>query len=63
MFCFAPDGTVRIAFFNVPGCFHNFQIADWVNIHDKLEKVFKVTGARCTVDSGFCTSGENELGV
>jgi len=53
VFCFAPDGTIPIAFFNVPGNVHDSQIADWGNVYTKLERVYLETGGKCTVDSAF----------
>ena len=53
VFCFAPDGTIPIAFFNVPGSVHDSQIADWGNVYTKLERVYVETGGKCTVDSAF----------
>ncbi len=53
VFCFCPDGTIPIAFFNVPGSVHDSQVAEFGNIYDKLERVFLSTGAKCTVDSAF----------
>ncbi len=40
VFCFCPDGTIPIAFFNVPGCDHNSQVAEFGKIYNKLEDVF-----------------------
>jgi hypothetical protein len=53
VFCFCPDGTIPIAFFNVPGSVHDSQVADWGNVYDKLEFVYQKTGGKCTVDSAF----------
>ena len=53
VFCFVPDGTIPIAFFNIPGSVHDSQIADWGNVGVKLERVFQETGGKCTVDSAF----------
>ena len=53
VFCFAPDGTIPIAFFNIPGSVHDSQIAEWGNVYVKLERVFEETGGKCTVDSAF----------
>jgi hypothetical protein len=44
VFCFCPDGTIPIAFFNVTGSVHESQVADLGNIHGKLVvrgKVFR----------------------
>jgi len=51
--CFCPDGTIPIAYINVPGSVHDSQIADYGNIYDKLESVYKRDGGQCTVDSAF----------
>jgi hypothetical protein len=53
VFVFCPDGTIPIAFFNVPGAVHNNQIVHWGKIYDKLDGVYKETGEKCTVDSAF----------
>ncbi len=29
VFCFCPNGTIPIAFFNVPGCVHGSQVAEF----------------------------------
>ncbi len=53
VFCFCPDGTIPIAFFNVPGSVHDSQVAEYGNIYGKLEDVFHLTGAKCCVDLAF----------
>ena len=53
VFCFCPDGTIPIAFFNVPGSVHDSQVAGWGDIYVKLERVYQATGGKCTVDSAF----------
>ena len=53
--CFCPDGTISIVFANVPGSFHDSQVADYGGVYEKLEDVFLRTGAKCTVDSTFLT--------
>jgi hypothetical protein len=54
VFCFCLDGTMPIAFFNVPGLVHNSQVVEFGNIHEKLENVFfLLTGAKCCIDSAF----------
>jgi len=54
VFVFCPDGTIPIAFFNVPGSVHDSQVAYWGRVYDKLEAVYNETGGKCTVDSAFC---------
>jgi hypothetical protein len=51
--CFCPNGTIPIAYVNIPGAVHDSQIADYGDIHDKLELVYKQDNAQCTVDSVF----------
>ena len=29
VFCFHPDGTIPVTFFNVPGCVHGSQVAEF----------------------------------
>ena len=53
VFCFCPDGTIPIAFMNLPGATHDSTIADLGGIYSKLESVFMAYGVRCTVDSAF----------
>jgi hypothetical protein len=50
---FYPDGTIPIAFFNVPGLVHNSQVAEHGNIYGKLEDVFWLTGAKCSINLAF----------
>ncbi len=42
-----------MAYFNVPGCIQESQVAEWGNIYAKLEKIFDKYGVCCVVDSGF----------
>jgi hypothetical protein len=44
VFCFCPNGTIPIAFFNVPGCVHDSQVAEFGKMYDKLEDVYRTTG-------------------
>jgi len=53
IFVFCPDGTIPIAFFNVPGSVHDSQVAHWGRVYDKLGAVYADTGGKCTVDSAF----------
>jgi hypothetical protein len=53
VFCFCPDGTITIGFFNVPGSVHDGQVAEYGNIYEKLEDVFHLTCAKCCVDLAF----------
>ena len=51
--CFCPDGTIPIACINIPGSVHDSQVAEYGNIYNKLECVYRRDGAQCTVDSAF----------
>ncbi len=53
MFIFTLDGTIPMVYFNIPGCIHESQVAEWGNIYAKLETMFDKYGVRCAVDSGF----------
>jgi len=53
VFVFCPDGTIPIAFFNVPGSVHDSQVTHWGRVYDKLGAVYNKTGGKCTVDSAF----------
>lgn len=59
--CFAPDGTIPAAFYNVPGCTHDSTVADWGMLYEKLEKVFNETGLKFVIDSAFSTADCNYL--
>jgi hypothetical protein len=50
---FAPDGTIPICMYNVPGCVHDSEIAVWGGVYEKLKAVYDMSGAKCTVDSAF----------
>ncbi len=50
---FAPDGTIPICMYNVPGCVHDSEIAVWGGVYDKLKLIYKTTGGKCTGDSAF----------
>jgi hypothetical protein len=61
VFCFCPDGTIPIAFFNVPGSVHDSQVAELGKIYSKLERVYETTGGKCCVDSAFGNMDRNFL--
>jgi hypothetical protein len=46
VFVFCPDGTIPIAFFNVPGSVHVSQVAHWGKVYDKLGAVYDETGGK-----------------
>ena len=58
---FVPDGTIAIAFYNVPGCCHNSTVADWGNLYNKLEHVYKQTGLKFVIDSAFSSLNHDFL--
>ncbi len=53
IFCFCPNGTIPIVFFNVPGSVHDSQVVKMGQIYRKLEKAHKRTVGQCYVDSAF----------
>ncbi len=61
VFCFCPNGTIPIAFFNVPGCVHDSQVTEFGKMYDKLEDVYRKTGRKCCVDSAFGSVKRNHL--
>ena len=59
IFCFCPDGTIPIAYFNAPGSFHDSKVAHFGGVYDKLRMVYDQNGGKCTADSAFCSDGDN----
>jgi hypothetical protein len=59
--CFCPDGTIPIAYINIPGSVHDSQIADYGNIYEKLQSVYERDGAQCTMDSAYGNVSQNFL--
>ena len=53
VFVFCPDGTIPIAFFNVPVSVHDSQVTHWGRVYDKLGAMHDKTGGKCTVASAF----------
>jgi hypothetical protein len=53
VFCFCLNGTIPIAFFNVLGCVHDSQVAEFDKMYDKLEDIYRTMGEKCCVDSAF----------
>ncbi len=49
---FVPDGTIPIAFLNVPSCVHDCQVANWRGC-ENLQSVHKSNGGNCAVDLAF----------
>jgi hypothetical protein len=49
--CFCLDGTIPIAYINIPAAAHDSQIADYGDIYDKLETVYQRDGGTCTVEN------------
>jgi hypothetical protein len=52
-FCFCPNGTISIAFFDIPGSVHDSQVAEFGNIYNNMEGVYLLSGAKCCVDSAI----------
>jgi hypothetical protein len=61
VFCLCPDGTIPIAFFNVPGSINDSQVVEMGQIYGKLEKVYEKTGGKCCVDSAFSNADRQYL--
>ncbi len=61
IFCFCPDGTIPLAFFNVPGSVQDCQVAEFGNIYNKLEDVYLSMGGECCIDSTFGNITRNYL--
>ncbi len=53
VFVFAVDGMIRICGLNAPGSMHDSTIADYTEVYEKLESVFKVMSGKVIVDSAF----------
>ncbi len=53
VFCYCPDGTIPIAYMNLPGSMHESTIADWGGIHDKLLLLYEGMGAVTCVNLAF----------
>jgi hypothetical protein len=53
IFCFCPNGTIQIAFFNIPGSVHDSQAAEFGNMFNKLEGVYLLSRPKCCVDLAF----------
>jgi hypothetical protein len=51
--CFCLDGTITIAYINIPGSVHDSQVAEYGNMYNKLECVYRRDGTQCTIDSAF----------
>ncbi len=61
VFCLCPDGTIPIAFFNVPGSVHDSKVAELGIIYQKLEQVYVSTGGECCMDSAFSNHKKDYL--
>jgi hypothetical protein len=55
VFCFCCDGTIPIAFFNVPGLVHDSQVTELEKIYQKLEQVYKTTGGSAALTQRLVT--------
>jgi hypothetical protein len=52
-FVFAPMEQFQSLFFNIPGCVHNSQVAEFGQMYDKFKGFFRTMGAKCCIDSAF----------
>jgi hypothetical protein len=51
--CFCLNGTIPIAFVNIPGAVHDSQVAKYGDIYDNLKLVYVRDGGKRTIDSAF----------
>jgi hypothetical protein len=61
VFFFCPGGMIPIAYFNVPGCVHDSQVAEFGKMYDKLEDVYCTTGGKCCINLAFRSMKMNYL--
>ena len=61
MFCYCPHGTIPIAFFNLPSCVHDIQVAEFGKMYDKLEDVYRTMGGKCCKNLAFGRMKRNYL--
>ena len=59
--CFAPDGTIPAASFNIPGCAHDSTVAEWGSVYTKLESVYNSSGLKFVIDSAFSSANVEYL--
>ena len=52
VFVFAPDGKIKMAAINAPGCWHDSTIAQH-GVYNRIEDVCKKHGGKVVVDSAF----------
>ena len=61
VFCYCPHGTIPIAFFNLPSCVHDIQVAEFGKMYDKLEDVYRTMGGKCCKNLAFGRMKRNYL--
>lgn len=58
---FPIDGRIIDAVINAPGSIHDSTLAEWGNVHEKLENVHDRTGGVCCLDSAFTAADAPHL--
>ena len=61
MLLFTPDGRVRAAYVNAPGCLHDSTLASWSEIYNKVDQVHELCGGKVVVDSAFASHKSKSL--
>ena len=61
VFLFSPAGKICAVYFNAPGIVHDSTMAQMSGIYDKIDDVYRRTGARVVVDSAFSKNDRNSL--
>ena len=60
---FGPDGKIRAAMLNCPGCMHDSELAGFgdPSICKKIDDMCDKHGAKCVMDSAFCTRNRESI--
>jgi hypothetical protein len=61
--CFCVDGTIPIAYINIPGAVHDSQIADYGDIYDKLETLSVIALFSTTISANCSRHHHSELNL
>lgn len=61
LFLFSPDGKIRSAYFNLPGCLHDSTLANWSCTYDHVDQIYERTGGKIVVDSAFKSSDSKAM--
>jgi hypothetical protein len=61
LFLFSPDGRICACYFNAPGSVHDSTMAELSGIYNKIDLIYRQTGAKVVVDSAFAKKGRPSL--